>query len=123
MQSALIAIMIEAGWHLGHPLAVVVEEVNQHRVFLVNAWVGYIIQADHSQVVFKDKQHEVRQEVLLPATKELHMHGRKEWEIPLLGRQTMYIGQSISFIRRVGFWAADLHAHQALGAAQVVGRA
>lgn len=123
MQSALIIFMIQAGWRLGYPLAVVIEETNEQGIFLVNAWVGYIIRADHAQVVFRDKLQDIPQRVQLPTSKQLHVHNRKEWEIPLDGQQTMFIGQSIPFIRRVGFWAADLHAHQDLAEASVSGRA
>ncbi|MFW0871174.1 MAG: hypothetical protein ACKKL4_01840 [Patescibacteria group bacterium] len=123
MRSALIVIMVSAGWRLGYPIAFVIEESNQQGIFLSSALVGYIVGADHARVLFHDKHYGSRHEVILPSTKRVHIHSQKEWEIPLAGGQTMFIGQSIPFIRRVGYWAQELQAQKALAVAPSVGNA
>lgn len=57
MKSALLLAIVESGWRLGFPVAVVVEQRIGGSLFMMQAFVGYITRANHTRLVLSSKDH------------------------------------------------------------------
>ena len=105
MKSALIALMVEEGWRLGIPLAVIIERIENNKRFISNAFVYYITSAEHDHVVFGSKDGKKGYMIDILPKKKLYLgdDGRRQMRINMSdGEQTfnLHIGQNVSFAKK-----------------------
>lgn len=105
MRSALLCIMVNYGWRLGLPIAVVIEKVINGQRAITNSFVCYITDADHEHVLFKNKDTTEEYLVQLLPNKELVVpdSDERQWKIVMSHGQesvVIYLGQNVSFAKR-----------------------
>ena len=107
MKSALLRLMWSDGWHLGYPVAVVVESrADDGKLYLEQAFMGYIVDADYAGMTLESSRGKCYIS-LKDVDREVHEHGRRCWSIQTPSGE-IKIGQAFVFAKQVAYWAQEL---------------